>query len=137
MKIYNLPKLAELSETDDFTLDESSIKGSRVRLRYIRLRPGQIKKSISAEGAGGSLFFMIKGAVSVEVLGKGFIVNQGDAFEVAADTSLLINNSGKTEAVCMLIEENAKEKEVTRAGAEARVEDASDEVMSTDEGKEQ
>ncbi len=102
MKIYKLPQLAENEAGEEFCLGRKQLGGLSVQLRYGRLRPGEVGHRLSPSQDAEEIFFVVSGRLSISIPGTDFTVSDGEAFLLKNETTLVLNNNDKSEAVYII-----------------------------------
>lgn len=124
MKIYRLPQLAELNETNEYLLGPAEIPESPVYFLYGRLRPGESGRKVPGAGRHEGIVCVVKGNIQIRHGKTSFSVGAGEAF--SSKEGFLLDNPGDEEAVFVaaglshaIVETKDDEKE--RAPIEAAV----------------
>ncbi|MBI5826398.1 MAG: hypothetical protein HZB22_01500 [Deltaproteobacteria bacterium] len=100
MKIYKLPKLAELQPDGAYRVGSVDAAGAgAVYLVYGRLRPKEASKKITTSEGCEEIFCVVKGNMKVRCGKAAFTVNSGEAFRSAAGQTFLLDNLDDEESI--------------------------------------
>ncbi|MEK6531824.1 MAG: hypothetical protein AABZ23_04950 [Deltaproteobacteria bacterium] len=101
MKIFSLPRLAELNEEGSYCLTRHELSTGSVYLRYFRLRPGEQGRNIKTPEGSEEVLYAAKGALTVKCGRTSFSIKAGEAFHPDAKEEVTLNNPTDSEAVCI------------------------------------
>lgn len=99
MKIYKLPKLAELQPDGAYRVGSEDAGASAVYLVYGRLRPREASKKITTAEGCEEIICVVKGNVKVRCGKAAFTVNSGEAFRSPAGQTFLLDNLDDEESI--------------------------------------
>jgi hypothetical protein len=99
MKIYKLPRLAEMNQEGEFRLGPEDPLEPGLYLVYGRLRPRETgRRAFSPEGHE-RIVCVIKGNINVRHGKTGFTVGAGEAFHAMGGVAFYFDNPADEEAV--------------------------------------
>ena len=93
MKIFKLPKLAELNPEAEHCLCASKNGTGNMRLTYGRLHKGATGKRLDFPASTEGYFYVIKGNVTVKTEKVSFLVGPGEAFYSKNGANYTLDNS--------------------------------------------
>lgn len=100
MKIYKLPKLAELQPDGAYRVgSEDAGDAGAVYLVYGRLRPREASKKITTAEGCEEIIYVVKGNMKVRTGKAAFAVNSGEAFRSPAGQTFLLDNLDDEESI--------------------------------------
>lgn len=99
MKIYKLPKLAELQPDGAYRLGSEDIDTDAVYLVYGRLRPKETSKKITTAEGREEIICVFKGNIKVGAGKASFTVNSGEAFHSTGGQTFLLDNLDDEESI--------------------------------------
>ena len=115
MKIYKLPKLAELQPDGAYRLGCEDTGASAVYLVYGRLRPKEASKKITTAGGCEEIICVFKGNIKVRTGKASFTVNSGEAFNSTGGQTFLLDNLDDEESIFIAAGAHATLKEGVKA----------------------
>ncbi|MBI5902945.1 MAG: hypothetical protein HZB84_05625 [Deltaproteobacteria bacterium] len=119
MKIYKLPKLAELRPDGAYRVGSEDAGAGAVYLVYGRLRPKEASKKITTAEGCEEIICVVKGNMRVRCGKAAFTVNSGEAFRSAAGQTFLLDNLDDEESIFIAAGGPAVMKEGVKAPLDA------------------